>query len=76
MVCFSRYKEKIALIIIDLNIILLKNKKQKTKNKPQPKTKATKKYAIILLFNSINFCSKEQVTAKSAIPVRKKVQCD
>lgn len=30
MVCFSRYKEKIALIIIDLNIILLKNKKQKT----------------------------------------------
>lgn len=37
MVCFSRYKEKIALIISDLNIILLK-KPKKTKTEQNKKT--------------------------------------
>lgn len=35
-----------------------------------------KRYAIMISFNSVNLCSKEQVTAKSTIQVRKKVQCD
>jgi len=30
----------------------------------------------MIFLNSVNLCSKEQVTAKSTIQVRKKVQCD
>lgn len=56
MVHFPRYKKKTALIVIDLNITLVKKKK----------------YAIMISFNSLNLCSKEQVTAKSTIQVRKR----
>lgn len=59
MVHFSRYKEKTALIFIDLNINSVKEK-----------------ICYYDIFNSVNLCSKEQVTAKSTIQVRKKVQCD
>lgn len=55
MVHFSRYKEKIALIFIDLNINFRK-----------------RRYAIMMSSNNINLCSKEQVTAKSTIQVRKR----
>lgn len=68
MVHFSRYREKIALIVTDLNIILERKIKRKKKNK--------KINAIMISLNSINLCSKEQVTAKSTIQVRKKVQSD